>query len=88
MARDPGEAEPDMRQMHDPQPRLAIAQDELCLARRRLRVIAGLGTLAARPQWRDDLAVGCNASAISSLMSSMCRGSVSVSFITASSDQP
>jgi hypothetical protein len=30
VARDPGEAEPDMRQMHDPQPRLAIAQDELC----------------------------------------------------------
>ena len=55
--RDPGEAEPDMRQMHDPQPWLAIAQDELCLARRGLRVIAGLGALAARPQRRDDLAI-------------------------------
>jgi hypothetical protein len=43
VARDPGEAEPDMRQMHDPQPRLAIAQDELCLTGRGLGVVAGLG---------------------------------------------
>src|SRR5438552_6172822 len=56
---DPGEAEPDMRQMHDPQPRLAITQDELCLAGRDLRVVARLGALAARSQRRDDLAVGC-----------------------------
>src|SRR3984893_3082071 len=45
VARDPGEAEPDMRQMHDPQPRLAIAQGELCLTCRRLGVVAGLGAL-------------------------------------------
>jgi hypothetical protein len=56
---DPGEAEPDMRQMHDPQPRLAIAQDELCLAGRCLGVVSVLGALAARSQRRDDLAVGC-----------------------------
>src|ERR1700730_17630914 len=49
VARDPGEAEPDMRQMHDPQPRLAIAQDELCLTSRRLRGVAALGSLAAGP---------------------------------------
>jgi len=48
VARDPGEAKPDMRQMHDPQPRLAIVQDELCLTRRG-GVVAGLDTLAARP---------------------------------------
>ena len=36
---------------------LAIAQDELCLAGRGLRVIAGLRTLAACSQRRDDLAV-------------------------------
>src|SRR6202040_3789364 len=59
VARDPGEAEPDMRQVHDPQPRLTIAQDELCLAGRGLGVIAGLGALAARPQRLDDLAIGC-----------------------------
>src|SRR5271165_5378176 len=28
--RDPAETQPNMRQMHDPQPRLAIAQDKLC----------------------------------------------------------
>src|SRR5438128_12659901 len=33
---DPGEAEPDMRQMHDPQPPLAIPQDEPRLAGPRL----------------------------------------------------
>ena len=49
MARDPPEAESDMRQMHDPQPRLAIAQDELCLTGRGLGVVTGLDTLAARP---------------------------------------
>src|ERR1700732_245775 len=49
MAGDPSEAEADMRQMHDPQPRLAIAQDELCLTRRSFGVVAGLDTLAARP---------------------------------------
>src|SRR5438477_10600159 len=49
VARDPGEAKPDMRQMHDPQPRLAIAQDELRLTGRGLGVVARLGTLAARP---------------------------------------
>jgi hypothetical protein len=45
VARDPAEAESDMRQKHDPQPRLAIAQDELCLTGRGLGVVAGLGTL-------------------------------------------
>src|SRR5262250_453914 len=55
---DPGEAEPDMRQMHDPQPRLAIIQNELCLARRGLWVVAGCGALAAGAQRRDDLAIG------------------------------
>jgi len=55
---DPGEPEPDMWQMHDPQPRLAISQNKLCLAERILGVAAGLGALAARPQRRDDLAVG------------------------------
>src|SRR5712691_1416690 len=56
--RDPGEAEPDMRQMHDPQPRLAVAQDKPCLAGRHLRVVTGLGALAARTQRRDHLTIG------------------------------
>ena len=58
MPRDPGEPESDVRQMHDPQPWLAIAQDELRLPGRGLGVIAGLGGLAARLQRCDDLAVG------------------------------
>ena len=41
--RHPGEAQSDMWQMHDPQARLAIAQDELCLAGRGLWVVAGRG---------------------------------------------
>src|SRR5712672_4825581 len=41
---DPREAEPDMRQMHEPQPWLAIAQNKICPAGRGLRVIAGLRT--------------------------------------------
>src|SRR5580700_3511280 len=49
MARDPPEGESDMRQMHDPQPRLSIAQDELCLTGRGLGIVTGLDTLAARP---------------------------------------
>src|SRR5271155_648094 len=59
MPRYPGEAEPDMRQIHDPQPRLAIPQDELCFARRAFGVVVGPGTLAARSQRRDDLAIRC-----------------------------
>src|SRR5215472_9978521 len=59
MSCDPGKAESDMRQVHNPEPRFAIAQDEFRLARRRLRVVAGVGALAARFQRRDDLAVGC-----------------------------
>src|SRR5438105_4510877 len=42
MPGDPGKAQTDMRQMHDPQPRLAIAQNQLCLADGSLRIIAGL----------------------------------------------
>jgi hypothetical protein len=49
MAGDPSETEADMRQMHDPQPRLATVQDEIYLTRRGFRVVAGLDTLAARP---------------------------------------
>src|SRR6266550_1944876 len=54
---DPREAKPDMRQMHEPQPWLAIAQNEICLAGRGLRIIAGLRALAACSQGRNDLAV-------------------------------
>src|SRR5712671_4528466 len=57
VSRDPGEAEPDMRQMHEPQPGLAIAQNELCFTGRDLGVVAGLGALAAGSQRRDHLAV-------------------------------
>jgi hypothetical protein len=85
MSCDPGEPESDMWQMHDPQPRLAISQNELCLAERGLGVVASLDALAARPQRRDHLAVGrANASAVNSLISSMCRNSVPASFIVAS----
>src|SRR5437764_7726545 len=56
---DPGESESDMWQVHDPQPRLAIVQNELCLAERGLSVVAGLGALTTRSQRGDDLAVGC-----------------------------
>ena len=59
VTRDPGEAEPDMWQVHDPQSRLAVAQDELWFARRCLRVIAALGALAAGSLRCDDMAVGC-----------------------------
>ena len=48
-----------MWQVHDPQPRLAIVQNELCLAERGLSVVAGLGALTTRSQRGDDLAVGC-----------------------------
>src|SRR5262249_17852517 len=58
MPTNPAEAEPDVWQMHDPQPRLAVAEDELRLACRRLGVVAGLRALATCLQWRDDLAVG------------------------------
>src|SRR5215472_15693987 len=57
--RDPGEAETDMRQVHDPQPRLAIPQHELCLVCRRLGIVAALAALATRPQRRDDLPIWC-----------------------------
>src|SRR5215472_17128377 len=59
MPRDPGEAETDMRQVHDPQPRLDIPQHELCLVCRRLGIVAALAALATRPQWRDDLPIWC-----------------------------
>src|SRR6516164_2242425 len=58
MTCDPGKAQSNMRQMHDPQPRLAITQDELRLTGRGLRVVTGLGTLTAGSQRRDDLAIG------------------------------
>src|SRR5215469_9064782 len=59
VSRDAGEAEPDMRQMHDPQARLAIAENQLRLARRVLGIVMdGADPLPAGAQRRDDLAVG------------------------------
>ena len=47
MTRDPGEAEANMRQVHDPQSRRAVCQDEVRLARCGFRVVMGLGALPA-----------------------------------------
>src|SRR5438270_13314561 len=46
------------RSVHDPQPGLAIVQHEFCLAWRGLRVVAGLGALAAGLERPDDLPIG------------------------------